>query len=70
MYDGYENGIGIAEKLYAEFDRLVRLTRDVVTRCSCDVGCPACVLSPRCGDSNQPMDKQGASAILRHLTQI
>ena len=67
IYDGYEHGIGISEKLYAEFDRLSRVTRDMVIQCGCEKGCPACVLSPRCGDANEPIDKQTAAAILGRL---
>jgi DEAD/DEAH box helicase domain-containing protein len=67
IYDGYEHGIGISEKLYAEFDRLSRVTRDMVIQCGCERGCPACVLSPRCGDANEPIDKQAAAAILSRL---
>jgi DEAD/DEAH box helicase domain-containing protein len=67
IYDGYEHGIGISEKLYAEFDRLSRVTRDMVSQCGCEKGCPACVLSPRCGDANEPIDKQSAISILTCL---
>ena len=67
IYDGYEHGIGISEKLYAEFDRLSRVTREMVIQCGCEKGCPACVLSPRCGDANEPIDKQAAVAILTSL---
>jgi DEAD/DEAH box helicase domain-containing protein len=67
IYDGYEHGIGISEKLYSEFDRLSRVTRDMVSQCGCEKGCPACVLSPRCGDANEPIDKQAAASILTRL---
>jgi DEAD/DEAH box helicase domain-containing protein len=67
IYDGYEHGIGISEKLYAEFDHLSRITRDMVVRCNCENGCPACVLSPRCGDANEPIDKQAAIEILSSI---
>jgi DEAD/DEAH box helicase domain-containing protein len=67
IYDGYEHGIGISEKLYSEFDRLSRVTRDMVIQCGCEKGCPACVLSPRCGDANEPIDKQTAVSILSSL---
>ena len=67
IYDGYEQGIGISEKLYSEFDRLSRVTRDMVSQCGCEKGCPACVLSPRCGDANEPIDKQTAALILSRL---
>jgi DEAD/DEAH box helicase domain-containing protein len=67
IYDGYEHGIGISEKLYSEFDRLSRVTRDMVIQCGCEKGCPACVLSPRCGDANEPIDKSAAITILSSL---
>jgi DEAD/DEAH box helicase domain-containing protein len=67
IYDGYKDGIGISEKLYSEFDRLSRVARDLVVQCGCEKGCPACVLSPRCGDANEPIDKQSAVAILGRL---
>jgi len=67
IYDGYEHGIGISEKLYSEFDRLSRVTRDLVVQCGCENGCPACVLSPRCGDANEPIDKQTAIEILSSI---
>jgi len=67
IYDGYKDGIGISEKLYSEFDRLSRVARDLVVQCGCERGCPACVLSPRCGDANEPIDKQTAVEILNRL---
>jgi DEAD/DEAH box helicase domain-containing protein len=67
IYDGYKDGIGISEKLYSEFDRLARVARNLVVQCGCDKGCPACVLSPRCGDANEPIDKQAAVEILSRL---
>jgi DEAD/DEAH box helicase domain-containing protein len=68
IYDGYENGVGISEKLFAEFARLSRTAFELVRDCGCDSGCPACILSPRCGDNNQPMDKPAALALLRLLS--
>jgi DEAD/DEAH box helicase domain-containing protein len=68
IYDGYEYGIGISERLYSEFDRLSAVAYGLVAQCGCDSGCPACVLSPRCGDANEPIDKQAATAILARLS--
>ncbi|MBM3316097.1 DUF1998 domain-containing protein, partial [candidate division WOR-3 bacterium] len=68
IYDGYENGVGISEKLFSEFGRLSRTAFELVRDCGCDSGCPACILSPRCGDNNQPMDKPATLEFLRLLS--
>lgn len=67
IYEGIEGGIGLMEKGYDLIRNIVTTTHQVVTECSCEDGCPACVLSPKCGNDNQPMDKQGAIDLLRNL---
>ncbi|MBM4389064.1 MAG: DUF1998 domain-containing protein, partial [Deltaproteobacteria bacterium] len=69
IYDGYEGGVGLSEKLYEKFDELIAITSDIIGRCPCENGCPSCVLSPKCGSGNQPMDKQGASLIASMILQ-
>jgi DEAD/DEAH box helicase domain-containing protein len=67
IYDGYEGGIGLAEKGYTIFPELIALALLLVRECPCDEGCPACVYSPKCGNDNQPMDKEAAIVILNEL---
>jgi DEAD/DEAH box helicase domain-containing protein len=67
IYDCHEGGIGLAEKAYGIFGDLVRHAFTLVSGCSCDDGCPACIFSPKCGNDNQPLDKKGAVHILEAL---
>ena len=67
IYDGYPGGAGIAELGYASADRHLQATLEVIEACRCSDGCPSCVQSPKCGNGNEPLDKQGAAALLRTL---
>ena len=47
-----------------------RETRDLLARCPCESGCPACCLSARCGNNNEPMDKVGAVMLAREIAGV
>lgn len=71
VYDGYPGGAGFADRGHEAFEIWIRATRDAVSGCACESGCPSCVQSPKCGNGNDPLDKEGAikvlSLILREL---
>lgn len=67
IYDGFPGGIGIAEKGYALLESLWQATLETIEQCPCEFGCPSCVQSPKCGNNNEPLDKQGAVILLRGL---
>ncbi|MCU1448930.1 MAG: helicase/secretion neighborhood putative DEAH-box helicase [Acidimicrobiales bacterium] len=67
IYDGYPGGAGIAELGFAAGRRHVEATLEVISTCPCEAGCPSCVQSPKCGNWNEPLDKQGAVALLRTI---
>jgi len=67
IYDGFEGGIGLAEKAVELIADIVTMTRELVRGCSCDVGCPACIYSPKCGNDNKPLDKEAAIVLLDEL---
>src|SRR5918992_1229000 len=67
VYDGYPGGVGISRRGYDAFESLVRDTLSVISRCPCERGCPACIQSPKCGNWNEPLSKDGAISLLRYL---
>jgi DEAD/DEAH box helicase domain-containing protein len=67
VYDGFEGGIGIAERAYDLFPEIIRMTFDLIRECPCDDGCPACIYSPKCGNDNRPLDKKACIEILSRL---
>jgi DEAD/DEAH box helicase domain-containing protein len=43
LYDAFPGGVGLSAPLYERREDLVRLARELVQRCDCHHGCPACV---------------------------
>ena len=64
IYDGYPGGAGIAERGFRTAERWLDATLEAIRLCPCSHGCPSCVQSPKCGNGNEPLDKQGAVALL------
>jgi DEAD/DEAH box helicase domain-containing protein len=67
VYDGYPGGVGISKRGYDAFESLARDTLGVIVRCPCERGCPACIQSPKCGNWNEPLSKDGAVSLLRYV---
>lgn len=69
IYEGVKGGVGLSEKLFERFGDLIEMAKEHIENCSCENGCPSCVLSPKCGNNNEPMDKLGSLLILKALTE-
>ncbi|MCX6344277.1 MAG: DEAD/DEAH box helicase [Armatimonadetes bacterium] len=67
IYDGHPGGVGLSRAAYDSLDELLDATLKAIEDCPCDDGCPSCVQSPKCGNNNEPLDKDGAVYILREL---
>ncbi|MFB0545512.1 MAG: DEAD/DEAH box helicase [Anaerolineae bacterium] len=67
IYDAFPGGVGIAEKGFELITELWKATLEAVQDCPCQGGCPSCVQSPRCGNNNEPLDKEAAVLILKTL---
>ena len=69
IHDGHPGGVGIAEHGYDIIEELWRATLDVISECGCESGCPGCIQSPKCGNNNQPLDKEVAKLVLRGILE-
>ena len=67
IYDGYPGGVGYAKAGAAMFVTWLAAARDLLAACPCRAGCPRCVLSPKCGNGNQFLDKGAALTLARAL---
>ncbi len=67
IYDGYPGGIGISKKGFENIISLLQKTYNVVFSCPCEDGCPSCIQSPKCGNGNRPLDKEGTVTALKFL---
>jgi DEAD/DEAH box helicase domain-containing protein len=64
IYDGHPGGVGLARRGYEAFERLLADAAKLVGECPCADGCPSCVQSPKCGNLNEPLHKQGALELM------
>ncbi|GAB2665173.1 DEAD/DEAH box helicase [Gordonia jinhuaensis] len=64
VYDGLDGGAGFADRGFEAFGTWIAATREAVAACRCEAGCPSCVQSPKCGNGNAPLDKDGAVRVL------
>jgi DEAD/DEAH box helicase domain-containing protein len=69
VYDGHEGGAGFAERGYSGAATWLRATREAIRSCECEIGCPSCIQSPKCGNGNEPLDKPGALDLLAELLE-
>jgi DEAD/DEAH box helicase domain-containing protein len=55
IYDAFKGGIGISETLFSNLGELLNLTYRLINSCSCTNknGCPACIMSPKCGNKQK-----------------
>jgi DEAD/DEAH box helicase domain-containing protein len=67
IYDGHPGGIGITRTAFSRFEELCRDAHALIAECPCSSGCPSCVQSPKCGNLNEPLSKDGARLLLERM---
>jgi DEAD/DEAH box helicase domain-containing protein len=67
LYEPVPGGVGLAERLYALHPELLDGAAELIARCTCDAGCPACT-GPRLEYGATDIDPRGlALRLLAHL---
>ena len=67
IYDGHAGGVGITRIGFRTFEVLVDDARRLIAECPCQLGCPSCVQSPKCGNLNEPLNKNGALEVMTRM---
>ena len=67
IYDGHPGGVGITRRGFQLFEELVGDAHRLVSACPCESGCPSCVQSPKCGNLNEPLHKNGAVELMARI---
>jgi DEAD/DEAH box helicase domain-containing protein len=69
IYDGHPGGVGITRCGFRVFETLVADAYRLIAECRCEAGCPSCVQSPKCGNLNEPLAKDGAKELLARMLE-
>lgn len=64
VYDGMPGGAGLCREAFSKTGELFTRVVSLMAHCPCELGCPACVHSPKCGSGNRPIDKEGALFVI------
>ncbi|MDO4665598.1 MAG: DEAD/DEAH box helicase [Actinomycetaceae bacterium] len=69
VFDALAGGSGFSDAGFEGAPKWLGATWERVKQCGCKHGCPLCIVSPKCGNGNEPLDKEGASHILAYLNK-
>ena len=70
VFDNYPGGVGISELGYEIMEELWARSLNMIQRCLCESGCPACIQFPGCGRNNELLDKKSAKLILEEIIVV
>lgn len=70
VHDGHPGGAGFADRGFERAEEWALATLERLEQCDCEAGCPSCVVSPKCGNANQSLDRDAARRLLTGLLGI
>ncbi|MCF7223695.1 DEAD/DEAH box helicase [Marilutibacter chinensis] len=69
LYDNFPGGVGLSEPLWQRQAELLQRARELVERCDCSAGCPACVGPILAGDEAADEDAGDVAATPKALAR-
>ena len=69
VHDALHGGSGCARRGFDASLQWIEATLSVIANCNCSSGCPRCIQSPKCGNNNDPLSKDGARRVLLQLRE-
>ena len=65
LYDNYPGGVGISDSLFEQESAITRGAAALISRCECELGCPACIGPVLASDETRSFSgKQAAMTLL------
>ncbi len=70
IYDAFPGGSGLSKLLFEKLEKAMDKAYDIVSRCTCEDGCPRCIFSPYCGNNNQILSRRKAEKVLGEILTL
>ena len=70
IYDAFPGGSGVTKALYSKLEQVIVKAYDIVSRCTCEDGCPRCIFSPYCGNNNKILSRRRAARVLGEMLAL
>lgn len=70
ILDDAPGGLGLTEMLRKRVPEWIDAAHELISHCSCQDGCPICILSPNCPSGNEPLSKSAAKLLISRMSSV